>query len=66
MAAIRDAGMQAVSLEIIEFIDIDRSRENRTQQPLLRHFRAFRQDVDHIARLNLPFRLQHLSQLTLR
>ena len=59
-------GMQAVSFEIVHFIDIDRSRKNRSQQPKSGRICLRDQDIQHFIRFDPPLGTKYLPELTVR
>ncbi len=55
--------MQAVPIEVIHFVDVDRARKDRMQQAARRRFVPRGHNVEHFFRLDLPLLPQHDAQL---
>ena len=59
MPTIGHPAVQAVAAQVVHLVDVDRSRQNRTQQAAIRGIGAGHQNVQHLLGCHTPLRLQH-------
>ncbi len=63
VATVRDAAMQAVAFEVIQFVDVDRAGQNRSQQPELRLVAAGDEHIEDFVGADSPVVGEDLREL---